>query len=1678
MKPKPKPIVPSPAATGDAGGHFEQHVGAFYVALLLVGAVPPVLINTSIVEVGFQTRHRGWRTDDLLVVGITNAGVRRKLAAQVKRNLTISASDEDCRKVFTGLWDDFQAKDQFNASEDRLAIIALHGTSTLLNTFNSLLSCASGSIDAADFHSRINSEGFISKKAKNQNNVIKSILSEHIGKPPSDDDYWQFLRVVNVISYDFNTPTAQTEAVILSLLAQFVTKDATDPITTARATWAKLLKIVGQGRPIAAIYQRENLPSEIVECHTTIHSAGVQGLPTLIEHGKIVRDSIDSKIGNSYEIDKSAELIALSTKLNEHQVVIVSGIAGSGKSALVKIFLNQIEENHLVLAFRATEFATAHIDESLRNAQTTMNTQRLLAMLAGHNRIVILVEGVERLLEHSVRDAFSHLLQVVQQNRTIQLLITCRDYSVETVKNSLIAPLDLSYSIREVHELSDEELRLVQASVPVLNAPLQDNQIRSLLRTPFFLDMASRLNWREGEWLENTRAFREKCWKEVIRKDQFNAVSMPQRREKAFVDVAYRRAIELRPFVQCSLSDIEALDALVQDSLIEKSSQSSSLFAPAHDVLEDWAIVHLLDKLYFSVDYPEIELSTRVNGYPALRRGFRRWLGEQFELDRYETGKFVLRVLKQPELPSHFQDDCLVAALLSETASDFLVGCMNRIRAGDTQLLTQIIHMLRVACKASPHWLNVSGLPSQIMVPKGPGWVPVLQAVSRSVESLLPAHALLILGLVEDWAKQITLNNSSPQGFDDAGLIIDSLLPCFDDYKFDDARKRTLEVLLKIPRAVGSFQELIERAEKSKFQDRVADDFFELILGGIYTYPCYDYPAEVIELIDTRLRLTDLEYEHEHHFSRPEVSEVFGINEEVDSKFTPASAFRGPFLALLKSQPLEALDFILALLNHAADWYGTQRQPQSLLEPAWQITLQIPNSGSVQQWMNGRFFGMYRGMTVGPAALKSALMALEAWLLEIAKMDDVNLEKWLLYVLRTSNNVMATAVVASVCIAHPNKAGRAGLALISSRELVQCDLSRVASEDPQTLEAFSGIIPLHHIYEEERKKSNRLGHRKKHLETLAFRMQFTEYREDVWRIIDRHRSQLSSEQDDKTRLWRLALHRIDVREYQTTDGAGSVDKEPESIENVRDRVYVSSGEIEPDLQSIVDANAESMVITSRHLTLLNRARNALNDRSSQESANWRELLSEARSIEQELEEPEDLFRGGPGIVAAICIRDHVEELDDDEFGWCAQRVEIEVRRNTNDPDGYIRYTGGGIHWPDRVCASIVPILVLRKRSAAKALLALALTHPVDEVAMYAHLGVGAFLKDPHKELAIHCAAAAAYRSRLTAAVQNEEAKLFIDEQTYVKALTDRILPKVRQFIENDVIDAQSELALLDFNDRTSSTAIRMILAILEHHPEWEESHQFYSQVTECIAKVWATGRRYSNDFETLDKVLGSVARFSLKLPSEDSGRLCRPLIDVVDDCAREVADFLQELILAADAGTDDCFWDLWQNLADKVVNSSWITQLDNENPYEQPLVDRIFLQSCWKDDVNHWRRLEGHAHRIDALAKLIPATAACLKAYSEFLYTIGQQSLPDSFEVVADFFIRGEATSLAANSEITFCLESLLRRFVYSEPQRLKANQVLRGAVLVILDALVSAGSSSAYQMRDDFVTPLSGGSR
>jgi hypothetical protein len=131
-----------PAATGGAGTFFEQHIAVYWLAQLLVRCTPPILIDTAVTEVHFPTERLGWQTDDFLILCERPGATAQKLAGQVKRSFTVSAGDDDCKKAIQDFWKDFKSRDRFPPVDDRLVLVTLRGTETLLRHFVGLLDCA------------------------------------------------------------------------------------------------------------------------------------------------------------------------------------------------------------------------------------------------------------------------------------------------------------------------------------------------------------------------------------------------------------------------------------------------------------------------------------------------------------------------------------------------------------------------------------------------------------------------------------------------------------------------------------------------------------------------------------------------------------------------------------------------------------------------------------------------------------------------------------------------------------------------------------------------------------------------------------------------------------------------------------------------------------------------------------------------------------------------------------------------------------------------------------------------------------------------------------------------------------------------------------------------------------------------------------------------------------------------------------------------------------------------------------------------------------------------------------------------------------------------------------------------------------------------------------------------
>lgn len=230
-------------------------------------------------------------------------------------------------------------------------------------------------------------------------------------------------------------------------------------------------------------------------------------------------------------------------------------------------------------------------------------------------------------------------------------------------------------------------------------------------------------------------------------------------------------------------------------------------------------------------------------------------------------------------------------------------------------------------------------------------------------------------------------------------------------------------------------------------------------------------------------------------------------------------------------------------------------------------------------------------------------------------------------------------------------------------------------------------------------------------------------------------------------------------------------------------------------------------------------------------------------------------------------------------------------------------------------------------------------------------------------------------------------------------------------------------------------------------------------------------RNYEAEFSLAHLIEQFVMRASLDVAKA----VLQPILDGIDTRPDEVHRLIEGLVRVEDREPNtDQFWAIWSFFADRARIAPWLQHVDDRYSRGGGVIRYLFLGTAWKEDARHWRSLEGHVHQLHTLFEQLPPSATVFDAYIRFLYHIGEQSLPDPFIRIMRRLKAGEPKQLLKNSNTLFMLEVILQRYVYPKPLLVKTRPALRDSVLALLDILVELGSSAAFKMRDDFVTPVS----
>ena len=1657
--------VSSPLSTGGAGTVFEQHVGAMFLALLLTRGIPVIFRDYQVDKVDFQTSRLGWETDDLLVT-CSSENITRKMAIQIRRSFAVRKSD-GCKETIQRFWNDFNA-DRFNPNRDALILATLSRTDNL-GGFNSLLACARSSPGAADFKDRLETPKFVSDTTRRCYQQIRSIVdSVDSSDSVSEDRFWCFLKTMYVLFFDFTTDTAQHEAMVTQLLAQ--SSGDSDAVGAARDTWHKLVAVASDTASRAKQFCRSDLPASLLERYSAISAPKLQ---KLMDHSTTILNGIYSTIGKAATLSRTEVTTQTSTALG-NRVVALTGPPGSGKSALAKAVIEQHSGSHLCLSFRATEFAKSHIDDVLLD---TISGEQFKLLVGAQERVLIYVDGFERLLECSVRDALDDLVEIVESCPNVSLMLTCRDSEIENAVAAFFNQRLLTCHKVMVPPLSADEMEQVCKDNPSLRIPISHPELKQVMGTPYVLDMAARMDWSNRQDIPaDIMAFQKKWWSEIVRNDGETADGLPDRREQALVNLAVYRARELRPFVPTEGADKGALDRLCKDGIVLMGD--GGLAALAHDVIEDWAVIHWVGSCALKHEWSTRPMAKDVGTNPAIRRGFREWLKEELDTNAAKTDRFVLSAYGDDSLPSHFRDDVLISLLISNFVQEFIARQKDRILNDDARLLVRMMHLTRMACTKSPESDDGRTIPkSLLMEPDGEAWPVLLEVIADNLENLLPAHTMQIVGFLEDWL--LGVRSLEPAGINPAGRIAYRLLEQ-PDYEYEyDLRKRVLKIIVQIPGAdEDSFLDLIERASPdSQRNGALSDEFGSLLTNGVNGFlACLKFPEKMSQFTRS-LFLTSKDNSGGISFS-PHNEYEFGIRTNTSFDFFPDSAFHGPFWALLKCSPNVGINLILDILNHAGDWYGKRKGGGYLSESRTghtsPIAIAVPGS-SVVQWADDTLWQAYRGTPNVPNVIKCALMALEYWLLEVCENQDL-VEPLLLRILRGSNNVMTTAVVASVCCAYPTFGGSVTLALLKSLECIRLDRSRLAKEHQTTDAVTSGSDPLDRWYADERRKSNALPHRREDISALAVKIQSTEQRDLVWEVIDGHRVDIPDiGRTDKDRKRLLMLYEMDIRRLKRIDTAPPPDGGNAEDESGKAILVLDADEMDADLLRFYNTAVEESQQYSAAPSLLNWGLRQWKQNSGGENAEfWRQALTSARDdyhydAEHVLRH---ILERGPSVVAAVCVRDHWDEMDGGDRQWCIDVLVSAIERDSDDHylvAHMLADTTGTGH-----AAFILPSILMRDHRNERILKAVvrAVTHGSVEVSIMAAEGVAKYLGPQHHSLVLRCVGAAAMLSNRLAQYERQHTRVNRQVESNTNYDIQQLLKYVRGAVVDGSVNVREELTELDIEPQHGRNAALYVMRMLDRKPNLSLTKDFFARTGKTIMDVWIDERENRGglvDSQLWDSVTNGLVDILLVLPPDEIPFYCRPFLDAVDKHPGKLEWFVVTLIRRGIAApVESSFWDIWRAFSRCIVDASWSFGIRTRDSTGSILVDKMLFNIGWRNDRVNLPLLINHEDDVNSFVTNLPATPPVLTSFAHYLYSVGESALPGALTVVAE---RLQTEDTLDGSAVS-CLAAILQRYVYGRPQSLKADPVLRKSTLTILDRLVDAGSSAAYRMRDDFTTP------
>lgn len=255
-----KKNLSNPFSTGGGGPHFEAHVQASFVALMLTGGYAPCLPCWPIAEIKLQGKIDGYDTDDLIVVvESADKKERRRLLGQVKHSIAITQGSALFGEVMQAAWNDFNNPNVFAKGKDIIALITGPLSATDEHNVQWLLNQARHTKNVDEFFRNVQQANFSPAKSNEKLQVIQHHLkTASSGNEVSRDELYNFLNHFHLLSYDLGNEVGVVLSLLHSHISQFQQR-------YPQWVWSRIVDIVLTWNQDAGTITPGKLPEDLLE---------------------------------------------------------------------------------------------------------------------------------------------------------------------------------------------------------------------------------------------------------------------------------------------------------------------------------------------------------------------------------------------------------------------------------------------------------------------------------------------------------------------------------------------------------------------------------------------------------------------------------------------------------------------------------------------------------------------------------------------------------------------------------------------------------------------------------------------------------------------------------------------------------------------------------------------------------------------------------------------------------------------------------------------------------------------------------------------------------------------------------------------------------------------------------------------------------------------------------------------------------------------------------------------------------------------------------------------------------------------------------------------------------------------------------------------------------------------